>query len=129
MSSSFEWGLRTLFDISSRLGSTTWNGLPLHNGYQTRIGGRDVELDLQITASQMPDIIGSTQEHDDDEEMASEPSQFTAGPSFLPQALQKVTESPGPSSAPKFIAPASFYGAPPPKPKPKEPLCVFLFPL
>jgi hypothetical protein len=76
----------------------------------------------------MPDIVGSAQEPGDDEEMTFEPSQSLAGPSFLQQVSKKDTEPPGPPSAAKFIAPASFYGAPPPKPKPKGPLCVLMFP-
>jgi DNA repair and recombination protein RAD54B len=100
----------------------TWNGLRLHSGYATRIGGKDVELDSQIKASQMPDIIGSIEEHDVDEEMDEPQSQ--AGPSFLLQSFENDPESAVLSSAPKFVAPTSFYGQAAPKPKPKGPLLV-----
>jgi DNA repair and recombination protein RAD54B len=105
------------------LGSRAWDGLPLHGGYLTHIGGKDVELDSQIKASQMPDIIGSVHEHGVDEGMAFE-SQPPSGSSFLLQALKKGPESPGLASAPKFVAPTSFYGQAAPKHKPKGPLFV-----
>jgi hypothetical protein len=108
------------------LGSTSWDGLPLHNGYLTRIGGKDVELDSQIKASQIPDIIGSVPEYVADEETAFDPLP-PAGPSFLLQALKMGPESPGLALAPKFVAPTSFYGQAAPKPKPKGPLLVFEF--
>jgi hypothetical protein len=97
------------------MGSTTWNGLRLHSGYATRIGGREVELDSQIKASEMPDITGIVEEHDVDDEMAYDPSQ--AGPSFLLRAL-KNDPQPEISSTPKFVAPTSFYGQTAPKSKP-----------
>ena len=102
----------------------SWDGLPLHSGYPTRIGGKDVELDSQIKVSQIPDIIGTLPEYDVDEEMPFE-SLPPAGPSFILQALKVGPESPGLASAPKFVAPTSFYGQAAPKPKPKGPLLVF----
>lgn len=69
----------------------------------------------------MPDIIGTSNESDVDVDMDLEPSLSVAGPSVLPQALNK---SPMPTSA-KFVAPVSFYGAPPPKAKSKGPLYAF----
>jgi DNA repair and recombination protein RAD54B len=106
---------------SFSLGSSTWNGLPLYSGYLTHIGEKDVELDSQIKASQMPDIIGSVHEPAIDEEMAFGPQQLS-GPSFLRQALKNGPESPEQVSAPKFVAPTSFYGQPAPKSKPNGPL-------
>jgi len=103
------------------MGSTTWNGFRLHSSYAVRIGGREVELDSQIKASEMPDITGIVEEHDVDEEMAYDPP-LKAGPSFL---LQALNNSPSEiSSIPKFVAPTSFYGQTAPKPKPKGPLLV-----
>lgn len=108
-----------------RLGTAPWDGRPLHSGYAIRMAGRDVELDSQITATQMPNIIGSTEQPDADEEMISEPSQL-AGPSFLKQALRKESVQEEPTSAPKFVAPTSFYGASAPKAKQKGPLFVVI---
>ncbi|KIM91969.1 hypothetical protein PILCRDRAFT_809966 [Piloderma croceum F 1598] len=102
------------------MGSTTWNGLRLHSSYATRIGGREVELDSQIKASEMPDITGIVEEHDVDDKIAYDPPS-QAGPSFLPQTLKNDPQSEI-SSTPKFVAPTSFYGQTAPKPKLKGPL-------
>ena len=69
----------------------------------------------------MPAIIGSEQELDVDEEMACEP-QPQGGPSFLLQALTKISEAPEIVPVPRFVAPTSFYGQAVQKSKPKGPL-------
>ncbi|OAX36093.1 hypothetical protein K503DRAFT_721959 [Rhizopogon vinicolor AM-OR11-026] len=106
------------------IGRKEWDGLALHNGYSFRAGGKEVELDSQISASRMPSITGVEDEvpgpEDDVPVMLSSPSK----PSFLLHSkstlpgkendLHAVASS-GTSKA--FIPPASFYGQ---KPK-KEP--------
>jgi hypothetical protein len=74
----------------------------------------------------MPDIVGTVQEPDVDEEMVFE-SQPVVGPSFFRQALKKVPEPSEQISAPKFVAPTSFYGQAAVKPKAKGPLLVLNF--
>lgn len=92
------------------------------------MAGREVELDSQIDFSQMPEITGTAKESAADEDMAYETSQPLPGPSFLLQAAKKNDKpaTPGPSSTVKYVAPTSFYGAPPPKPKAKGPLYAFI---
>lgn len=102
-----------------------WDGITLHSGYAVRIGGKEIEIDSQVQASQVPDIIGTVHEPDVDEDMDS--SQPVAGPSFLKQAIKRDPPSPAPTTAPKFVAPTNFYGAPPPKPKAKGPLFVQVY--
>ena len=69
----------------------------------------------------MPDIIGSVQELNAEEEMLFE-SQQLDGPSFLLQALKKAPESGEQIFTPKFVAPISFYGQAVLKSKSKGPL-------
>ena len=47
-------------DCWSSLGTKKWDGLPLYSGYCTFIGGREVELDCQISESELPTIVGSS---------------------------------------------------------------------
>jgi DNA repair and recombination protein RAD54B len=105
------------------MGSTTWKGDNLHSGYKTIISGKEVELDREVSASQLPDAIVNTNEDEESPDISSEPG-------LHPQASQTVQDDelaklPGPSnigaSSSRFVAPASFYGTAP-KPKPGEPL-------
>ena len=41
------------------MGSTSWKGQTLISGFSTSIGGKEVELDIQVSASQLPTIQGS----------------------------------------------------------------------
>ncbi|KZT68291.1 hypothetical protein DAEQUDRAFT_692777 [Daedalea quercina L-15889] len=109
------------------LGTKKWDGLPLYSGYSTFIGGREVELDSQISEAELPTIIGSSMEDSVDPELDSSP-QTPARPSFLATARADSADtnsSPAansPAALKKFIPPTSFYGKAPARPKPKGPL-------
>lgn len=119
------------FDCNPRLGSTSWKGQILCSGYQTYIGGKEVELVDQVCASQLPVIIGTSKDSDvQDDDMFGSPSVAPVQTRVLPQA--RVTSSgnslgapqlAGSTSIKKYVAPVSFYGAPA-NPKPTGPLCV-----
>ncbi|KAG1742218.1 P-loop containing nucleoside triphosphate hydrolase protein [Suillus lakei] len=104
------------------LGRKEWDGLALHSGYSFSAGGKQVELDSQVPASQMPSITGV-----EDEVSAPEGDVpvVLSSPSFLLYAKgagkgnDTATVSPGASRV--FVPPASFYGQKPNK-KPNEPL-------
>ncbi|KAJ7675096.1 SNF2 family N-terminal domain-containing protein [Mycena rosella] len=93
------------------MGTTPWKGDVLHGGYHLYIGGKEVELDCQVTLDDLPSIPGG---HTDDK---------AAAPAQTPAA--ETTDCIGsPATAPKtFVAPTSFYGPQAPsKVKPKGPL-------
>ncbi len=117
--------------ICYRMGTKKWDGLPLYSSYRTLIGNREVELDSEISRSELPTVVGPSAEPPIDPEY-SEPSSTQARPSFLLDAARDrrtshdgaSSSSPSvnsPASAKKFIPPASFYGSAV-KPKPKGPL-------
>ncbi|KDR75393.1 hypothetical protein GALMADRAFT_249441 [Galerina marginata CBS 339.88] len=87
------------------MGSAPWKGQSLHSGYKTFIGGKEVELDLAVSASQLPAIKGSEINISQDEELPESPATVP-----LVEANQNQ----------KFVAPTSFYGTT--KPKSKQPL-------
>ncbi|KAG5646281.1 hypothetical protein DXG03_003877 [Asterophora parasitica] len=90
------------------MGSAPWKGDPLVSGYCTFIGGKEVELDSPVKASQLPTLIGSF----DDKLDTGTPLKTQLDPSdtFAP-----------PPSVSKFVAPTAFYGTPI-KRNPKGPL-------
>lgn len=114
-------------DFWSSLGTKKWDGLPLYSGYSAFIGGREVELDSQISESELPTIVGSSIEASVEPEFDS-PSQTPARHSFLVKAKEGSVDagsSPSvnsPAALKKFIPPTSFYGKAPAKPKPRGPL-------
>ncbi|KAJ7048171.1 P-loop containing nucleoside triphosphate hydrolase protein [Mycena amicta] len=79
------------------LGTTPWKGDILYPGYKLYIGGKEVQLDAQVTRDDLPYTIGG--------------SENTEG----------LDSSPAISSKP-FVAPTSFYGPAISKPKPVKPL-------
>ena len=101
--------------LDARMGSTIWRGDILHCGYQTCMAGKEIELDNQIPASQLPAIVGVHRDLETDSDSPPRPT------SMLPQALAVKTNSIPPGRG--FIDPTSFYGAPA-KPKLNKPLCV-----
>lgn len=111
------------------LGRTTWNGLPLYSGFTTRIGGKEVELDSSVPASQVPAIVGTSQDAENDVDMlvdlvASPRSSIAvkqADTSFLMQPNELNLAGSG-ANPTKFVAPTSFYASAPPKTKAKGPL-------
>jgi hypothetical protein len=80
------------------MGSTSWKGQTLSSGFSTSIAGKEVELDIQVSASQLPTIQGS---------------------GLLPLGSPSSPDSAPPNATidEKFIAPTSFYAPPPPKAK------------
>ncbi|KAG6891750.1 hypothetical protein C0992_006171 [Termitomyces sp. T32_za158] len=90
------------------MGSVPWKGGNLSTGYRTMIGGREVELDTQVEASQLPHIS---------KELDS--GNKSPGKDVDPVCLASPKEFADQVS--RFIAPVSFYGATVPK-KSKGPL-------
>lgn len=92
--------------------------VPLYSGYQTQIGGRDVELDGPVSKSQVPVISGTeVNEHNAEVEL----------PSPLLQVLPMKVNSDSlllQPNQPKFVTPVAFYGKVLEKPK-TGPLQVF----
>ncbi|KAJ7188473.1 SNF2 family N-terminal domain-containing protein [Mycena filopes] len=90
------------------MGTTAWKGDPLHGGYHIYIGGKEVELDCQVSLEDLPAVAGG---HADDK---------TAPAIQNPAVL--TSDSLG-SPTKTFVAPTSFYGPQAPsKAKPKGPL-------
>jgi hypothetical protein len=83
------------------MGSTSWKGQTLSSGFSTSIAGKEVEFDIQVSASQLQTIQGSG-----------------AFPLGNPSSLDSVgTEKPNATIDQKFVAPTSFYAPAPPKVK------------
>lgn len=114
-------------NFESSLGTKKWEGLPLYSGYSTYIGGREVELDSQVSESDLPAIVGSSIEASVEPELDS-PPQTPARPSFLVKAQENSADTGSnppvnsPAALKNFIPPTSFYGKAPAKPKPRGPL-------
>lgn len=83
------------------MGSTSWKGQTLSSGFSTLIAGKEVELDIQVSASQLPTIQGS--------------GVFSLGNPFSPDSVGTV--KPNATIDQKFVAPTSFYAPAPPKVK------------
>lgn len=83
------------------MGSTSWKGQTLSSGFSTSIAGKEVELDIQVSASQLPTIQGS--------------GVFPLG---NPSSLDSVdTMPPNATIDQKFVAPTAFYAPAPSKVK------------
>jgi len=80
------------------MGSTIWKGRNLTSGVHTFIGGKEVELDVAVSASQLPTVQGMQLDNSVTDELVEPPSKQPA----------------------RFLAPINFYSNP--KPKAKEPL-------
>lgn len=95
------------------MGTTPWKGDPLYGGYHLYVGGKEVELDCQVTLEDLPSVAGG---HAGDKTVASVQNAATdvgASDSLDSPAVGSKT----------FVAPTSFYGPQPPsKAKPKGPL-------
>lgn len=83
------------------MGSTSWKGQTLSSGFSTLIAGKEVELDIQVSASQLPTIQGSVV--------------FPLGNLSSPDSVGTV--KPNVSINQKFVTPTSFYAPAPPKVK------------
>lgn len=90
------------------MGSTPWKGQTLCSGFSTSIGGKEVELDVEVPASALPDIIGS--------------EVFDKGPGIPDEPPAPVAPPPKPEHVQRFYAPTNFYAKSAPLPKAKGPL-------
>ncbi|KAJ7124910.1 SNF2 family N-terminal domain-containing protein [Mycena epipterygia] len=91
------------------MGTTPWKGDPLYAGYKLYIGGKEVELDCQVSLEDLP-----SGGYGDDK---------SAVPAPNPAGVAETTIG-SPAIGPKtFVAPTSFYGPQAPsKVKPKGPI-------
>ncbi|CCM04369.1 uncharacterized protein FIBRA_06542 [Fibroporia radiculosa] len=111
------------------LGHKSWDGIRIHTGYSAFIGGREIEVDSQISLSELPTIVGASDESSVDP-LISTPPRSQTRESFLlsvrrsSEQPQSEDNSPGSSvsAAQKYIPPTSFYGKGTAQPKPKGPL-------
>lgn len=92
------------------MGSILWKGQTLCSGFSTSIGGKEVELDVEVPASALPDIIGS--------------EVFDKGPDVPEEPPALVVLPPKPEPVQRFNAPTNFYAKSAPLPKAKGPLYV-----
>ncbi|KAL6308182.1 SNF2 family N-terminal domain-containing protein [Sparassis latifolia] len=113
------------------MGTRKWDGLPLYSTWKANIGGKEIELDIQISESEVPRVAGRTAQPEPDIELSSSPPS-SLRPSILLQARRESESAPvkGESSSTPdskgalktYIPPTSFYGQAAPKQKPKGPL-------
>jgi DNA repair and recombination protein RAD54B len=109
------------------LGRKEWDGLALHSGYGFSTGGRQVELDSQVSASRVPSITGVEDDvlvpEDDVPVMLPSPSKsfLLHVKSALPDKENDLHAAASPGVSKAFVPPASFYGQKP-KMKPDGPL-------
>lgn len=85
------------------MGSTSWKGQILSSGFSTSIAGKEVELDIQVSASQLPTIQGSGVFALDNPNPSSSDDADTVPPNSIVDQ--------------KFVAPTAFYAHAPPKVK------------
>ncbi|TFK54023.1 hypothetical protein OE88DRAFT_1654480 [Heliocybe sulcata] len=109
------------------LGTKKCADYPLYSGYHTFIGSREVELDAEIPFSQMPSISGHAEELSVDPEWDPSAAHSSSLPaSSVLESTPTKFSSPVPansaSTSKKYVAPASFYGKIPAKPKAHGPL-------
>jgi len=86
------------------MGTTPWKGDPLHSGFKLFIGGKEVELDIPVSSSQLPDTKGA----EIGLSIAGVGDDIDSNDPLKTEMIQK------------FITPANFYGIV--KTKPKGPL-------
>ena len=126
---SFTW-FSNLISLD-RMGAATWNGIPLYSGYQAYIGNKVIELDNEVSSSQLPKITSGNMHNDvidvDDFDMEGE----TLGTSVQRVNVQDVTpntalsglsDNTATTTHQKFIAPTSFYAKPTETTKTLKPL-------
>ncbi|KJA27752.1 hypothetical protein HYPSUDRAFT_34887 [Hypholoma sublateritium FD-334 SS-4] len=87
------------------MGSTTWKGQDLVPGFTTFIGGKEVEIDMAISSSQLPDSI------------AIDELNLERDPPMEPVDTDVVEKRDR-----LYVAPTNFYANSSPKPKAKGPL-------
>ncbi|KAJ7782862.1 P-loop containing nucleoside triphosphate hydrolase protein [Mycena metata] len=90
------------------MGTTPWKGDPLHGGYFVYIGGKEVELDCEVSLADLPAVAGG---HADDRTAPAIGNPAAATSAFIGSPTKT------------FVAPTSFYGPQAPsKAKPKGPV-------
>jgi len=108
------------------LGHKPWEGTKLYSGLNSYIAGREVELDAEISLSQLPLVTGTSLDLESEGDIEHVGSSVTIINSSPTQAHSKsispVKNSPYVSK--KYIPPSSFYAPLPPKPKKIGPLYV-----
>ena len=112
------------------MGTRKWDGLPLHSGYSTTIGGKDVETDSPITRGEMPTISGKSLEYENEMEYGhkdvqdEDSSLADVRPSVpsTPVVRQPSPVKNAPSTSKPYVPPSSFYAQKPAKPKSAAPL-------
>jgi DNA repair and recombination protein RAD54B len=95
-----------------RMGSVPWKGQALYAGFSTTISGKEVELDVAVSASQLPIMFGHEKNSAD-----------------TPPISDTVLHIPEPQATKQFIPPTNFYASS--KPRVKGPRCVteiYLYP-
>lgn len=111
-------------------GTKKWDGLPLYSSYTMFLGGREVELDNQISEEEMPRIVGASNEPAADLDFDVDGPPRPQPQSFLLQSRSGSSgnddkgDTDSPASLKKFVSPTSFYGKAPAKPKQSGPLYV-----
>lgn len=116
------------------MGKKRWDGTQVDSGYSTLIGNKEIEVDSQISKSEMPVLNGTSAEYENDLEFGSPAQTQTPGSAASPliiraekPRLEKKASTASfnatPTPAKRYVAPASFY-AQAPKPKPMGPLYV-----
>ncbi|KAI0320767.1 P-loop containing nucleoside triphosphate hydrolase protein [Amylostereum chailletii] len=117
--------LTLLSESGKILGHKSFEGTRLFSGYKSFIAGREIELDSQMSPSQLPAITGSSleveNEYDPDLVDISQPSPAQTPSRHRTESVSSPAKN-SISSTKKFIAPTTFYGNPPPKQKSKGPL-------
>lgn len=81
------------------MGSIPWKGRTLHAGLKATIAGKEVELDVAVSASQLPSV-------DADKPATSDTPLSNA-----------LLDTPQPSTSKYFVATSSFYATSRPKAK------------
>jgi DNA repair and recombination protein RAD54B len=110
-----------LIPVFSRLGIVAWKGDSLRSGYALRIGGKEVELDREVLASDLPIVSGLAAGPCDRSTTCSPPLSPRHPSSVAPRESTDTPTMPPPAPRAGFVSPASFYAVPP-KAKLKGPL-------
>ena len=117
-----------------RIGTKRWDGVRISIGCTALIGNKEIEVDSQISSTDMPHITGTSTEYENDLEFGSPPqTQATRSASSPLVAHMKretspskahghVPAEPSSSTAKRYVPPTSFYAQPAQKPKPQGPL-------
>ncbi|KAI0700892.1 P-loop containing nucleoside triphosphate hydrolase protein [Cytidiella melzeri] len=116
------------------MGKKRWDGAPIDVGYTVMIGNKEVEVDSQISRTDMPAVTGSSAEYENDQDHMDPPQTqphavATSSSTLRMKSTSHSTEDSRSTSftatssiAKKSVSATSFYAHAQPKPKPKGPL-------